>query len=133
MRLPPLRERTEDIPELVNHFLSLCSEEGLPVEGVDETAMDRLKRYHWPGNVRELENLVRRLAVLYSQEVLTGDVVKAELADASSVGVPDGEGGGLSGSVENRLKTYFSPMGTPCPPGACTTGDQGGRTSTDNP
>ena len=55
MRLPPLWERTEDIPEPVNHFLSLCSEEGLPSKIVDETAMDRLKRYHWPGNVRELE------------------------------------------------------------------------------
>lgn len=117
MRLPPLRERTEDIPELVNHFLSLCSEEGLPSKIVDETAMDRLKRYHWPGNVRELENLVRRLTVLYSQEVLTGDVVKAELADASSVGVPDGEGGGLSESVENRLKTYFFAHGNALPSG----------------
>src|SRR5690242_2464256 len=68
IRLPPLRERTEDIPLLVRHFFALAAAEGLPAKSLDQTAMDRLSSYRWPGNIRELENLVRRLAALYAQE-----------------------------------------------------------------
>src|SRR5579883_3325728 len=60
IRLPPLRERTEDIPALVRHFFTLAHAEGLPMKSLDAEAMERLKAYRWPGNVRELENLVRR-------------------------------------------------------------------------
>src|SRR5271169_3002811 len=70
IRLPPLRERTSDIPALVRHFAALAVREGLPMKRLDEAAMERLRTYRWPGNVRELENLVRRLAALYSQEVI---------------------------------------------------------------
>lgn len=63
MRLPPLRERKEDIPELVNHFLEVTVEEGLPLKTIESAAMDRLSQYRWPGNVRELENFVRRLEI----------------------------------------------------------------------
>ncbi len=66
IRLPPLRERSADIPALARHFASLATREGLPLKTIDEGAMERLRRYRWPGNVRELENLVRRLAALYS-------------------------------------------------------------------
>src|SRR5579862_6239566 len=69
LRLPPLRERSEDIPDLVRHFFQRNAAEGLQPKSVEQAALDRLKRYAWPGNVRELENLVRRLAALYSQEV----------------------------------------------------------------
>ena len=72
LRLPPLRERTEDIPDLVRHFFALAEREGLPPKQIDQAALERLKRYRWPGNVRELENLVRRLAALYPQETITG-------------------------------------------------------------
>ena len=72
LRLPPLRERVEDMPDLVRHFFALAEKEGLPRKQLDADAMDRLKRYRWPGNVRELENLVRRLAALYPQETITG-------------------------------------------------------------
>ena len=61
IRLPPLRERTTDIPALVRHFSALAVREGLPMKQYDEAAMKRLYAYRWPGNVRELENLVRRL------------------------------------------------------------------------
>src|SRR5436309_6741209 len=97
MRLPPLRERSADIPALVRHFASLAAKEGLPRKTIDEAAMERLRRYRWPGNVRELENLVRRLAALYSQEVIGLDVVEAELADTSPIAVtptaPDSDEG----------------------------------------
>lgn len=118
IRLPPLRERTEDIPELIRHFLAQGSSEGLPQKTIDPQAMDRLKRHRWPGNVRELENLVRRLAALYSQEVIGIEVIEAELAggapaaDSSAVG--DGEG--LSASVERHLRDYFSSHEDSLPP-----------------
>src|SRR4051795_5498883 len=79
LRLPPLRERVEDLPDLVRHFFALVEKEGLTRKQIDVEAMDRLKRYRWPGNVRELENLVRRLAALYPQDTITGAIIDAEL------------------------------------------------------
>src|SRR6202049_2490307 len=73
IRLPPLRERSADIPALVRHFTSLAAREGLPLKAIDEAAMERLRRYRWPGNVRELENMVRRLVALYSQAIICLD------------------------------------------------------------
>jgi two-component system nitrogen regulation response regulator GlnG len=110
IRLPPLRERTEDIALLARHFLTLAAAQGLPLKSIDQPAMDRLRRYRWPGNVRELENMVRRLAALYSQEVIGIDVIEAELADAAppmpTVEEPQGEG--LGSAVERHLKDYFA-------------------------
>ncbi|WP_142846931.1 nitrogen regulation protein NR(I) [Telmatospirillum sp. J64-1] len=110
IRLPPLRERVEDIPELARHFLTLVTNEGLPPKQLDGVAMDRLKRHRWPGNVRELENLMRRLAALYSQEVLGIEVIEAELSGTSPMTESSGpiEGEGLSGAVERHLREYFA-------------------------
>jgi len=107
IRLPPLRERTTDIPELVRSFLARAAEEGLPWKIIDNAAMDALKGYSWPGNVRELENLVRRLAALYSHEVISVQDIEAALADPPS-DAPAGDGQGLAQSVEQRLSAYFS-------------------------
>ena len=79
IRLPPLRERTEDIPALVQHFLTRAQEEGLPSKTIETGAMTALRGYGWPGNVRELENLVRRLAVLYAEDAIGRDVIEIEL------------------------------------------------------
>ena len=110
IRLPPLRERSADIPALVRHFAAIAAREGLPIKTIDEAAMERLRRYRWPGNVRELENLVRRLAALYSQEVIGIDVIEAELAEAppaeTPVEAPGGEG--LSSAVERHINDYFA-------------------------
>jgi two-component system nitrogen regulation response regulator GlnG len=107
IRLPPLRERSEDIPELTRHFLKLCQAQGLPVKRLTAEAVERMKLYRWPGNVRELENMVRRLSALYSQESLGIDVVEAELAEAPSESnaVPAGES--LSAAIERHLRDYF--------------------------
>ncbi len=110
IRLPPLRHRTEDIATLVHHFLAAAAAEGLPVKSLDAAAMTRLTQYQWPGNVRELENLVRRLAALYSQEVISLDVVESELAEVEPP-APDSDdrrNEGLSGAVERQLKEYFA-------------------------
>jgi two-component system nitrogen regulation response regulator GlnG len=111
VRLPPLRERTSDIPGLVRHFTALTAREGLPVKILDEAAMARLRRYRWPGNVRELENLVRRLAALYSQEVIGVDVIEAELAEVPAPAEVPAEspgGEGLSAAVERHIIDYFA-------------------------
>ncbi len=60
LRLPPLRERIEDIPDLVRHFLRKAEDEGLPAKTLDNESLETLRRHRWPGNVRELENLIRR-------------------------------------------------------------------------
>ena len=110
IRLPPLRERTEDVPDLVRHFLNQTAAQGLPSKTMDAAAIERLKRYRWPGNVRELENLVRRLAALYSQQVIGVDVIDAEIADALPIAAPVEEqrSEGLSAAVERHLKDYFA-------------------------
>jgi DNA-binding NtrC family response regulator len=70
--VPPLRNRLEDVPELVNHFVSrFAAEEGKRIEGVSPEALDMLQRYPWPGNVRQIENAVFRAVVLADDPVLT--------------------------------------------------------------
>jgi two-component system, NtrC family, nitrogen regulation response regulator GlnG len=116
IRLPALRARTEDIPELVRHFLNQTTAEGLPRKTIDSQAMERLKTYRWPGNVRELENMVQRLSALYSQEEIGIDVIEAELSDIAEPASQQGDSSeGLSGSVEQQLNTYFSAHGNSLP------------------
>jgi len=110
LRLPPLRERLEDIPDLVRHFLGSASMEGLPRKTLDQTAMKALQAYRWPGNVRELENLVRRLAALYTEDTITGAIVEAELAEpvAPIADAEVAEDETLGGAVERHLKRFFA-------------------------
>ena len=110
IRLPPLRERSADIPALFRHFATLAVREGLPLKRLDDGAMERLRTYRWPGNVRELENLVRRLAALYSQEVIGVGIIEAELGDLPAAGDPaEGPSGeGLAAAVERHIKGYFA-------------------------
>ncbi|WP_041795067.1 nitrogen regulation protein NR(I) [Pararhodospirillum photometricum] len=119
LRLPPLRERSEDIPELIRHFFTQAAEtDGLPLKSLEPAALERLKRHRWPGNVRELENLARRLAALYSQEVIGVDVIEAELSQAAPLPTPEGEGGteSLSAMVDRHLRHYFAAHGDALPP-----------------
>ncbi len=70
--LPPLRERHEDIPELIAYFIHrFAAEEGKPVRGIEDSALEMLSGYRWPGNVRQLENVVYRAVVLSDREMLT--------------------------------------------------------------
>jgi two-component system response regulator PilR (NtrC family) len=80
LHLPPLRERHEDIPLLVAHFIKKLSREvGRPVRGVTPEALAVLEQYHWPGNIRELENVVERAIVLGSTELLEPSALPANL------------------------------------------------------
>jgi two-component system nitrogen regulation response regulator GlnG len=109
LRLPPLRERTEDIPDLIRHFFTQIEREGLPAKQIDIAGLDRLKHYRWPGNVRELENLARRLAALYPQETITAAVLEGELSQPILLGEEAaGSEGNLGAAVERHLAAYFA-------------------------
>ena len=118
LRLPPLRERVEDIPDLVRHFLRKAEDEGLPHKTLDNEALDLLRRHRWPGNVRELENLIRRLAVLQSGDTISATAVSAELKEpAKSFSADSGdEPQSLGASVEQYLTQYFLAQGDRLPP-----------------
>ncbi|KKB08511.1 chemotaxis protein CheY [Devosia geojensis] len=79
IRLPPLRERVDDIGDLVQHFLQAAQREGEPMKSISPEAIRLMQNYSWPGNVRELENLVRRLSALYADEVISAEIVQNEL------------------------------------------------------
>jgi two-component system, NtrC family, nitrogen regulation response regulator GlnG len=118
LRLPPLRERLEDISDLVRHFLATCQKEGLPSKACEPAAVERLKRYHWPGNIRELENLVRRLSAIYAQDTITGEMIEAELSSSTRSSFADAaeQPGDLSEAVERFLADYFVGFGQDLPP-----------------
>jgi two-component system nitrogen regulation response regulator GlnG len=111
MRLPPLRERLEDIRDLVQHFFALGEREGLPSKQLLPEALDILVRYRWPGNVRELENLVRRLAALYPQEQITAAQVETELSQVTlnGDGEPDSSNSvqDLGSAMEAHMSSLF--------------------------
>jgi DNA-binding NtrC family response regulator len=89
IELPPLRERREDIPALVDHFVRKHAQRtGRRIERIDDGVLARLQQYDWPGNVRELENTVERAVVLATGPVITAEAV-------SIVGVPAPQGTGL--------------------------------------
>jgi two-component system nitrogen regulation response regulator GlnG len=118
LRLPPLRERTEDVPDLIRHFFTQVEREGLPAKQLDQGALERLKRHRWPGNVRELENLARRLAALYPQETIAAGVIDAELSQPAMLSGDDESRAeeGLSAAVERHLASYFASFGEELPP-----------------
>lgn len=114
--IPPLRERKDDIPLLINNFLTLFnSDRRHAVKGFSQEALDILSNYDWPGNVRELENLVERLVILKNSGFITPDDLpekymparpQVQLALASSTDPLPDEGICLNSAVEqfeNRL------------------------------
>ncbi len=116
IRLPPLRDRTEDIPDLARSFLLRANREGLPSKTIDQAALERLKLHGWPGNVRELENLIRRVCALYAEELITARIVEKELADQQP-SQPGQEGPlTLAQLVERHLGGYFAEQADGVPP-----------------
>ncbi|HET6184079.1 MAG TPA: nitrogen regulation protein NR(I) [Acetobacteraceae bacterium] len=113
IRLPPLRERAEDIPLLARHFLDRARADGLPHKTLDQSAVDRLKRHSWPGNVRELENLMRRLAALCPDETITGATLDPELAEFETPPAQPAASAGagqepLAQSVERHIRAFLA-------------------------
>ena len=85
LKVPPLRERPEDIPELVEHFLSRAAIRlnCAPCQ-IDAAAVDLLSHYHWPGNIRELENIVTRASVLNLGLSISADELRDWLIDSAA-------------------------------------------------
>jgi DNA-binding NtrC family response regulator len=84
--LPPLRQRREDIPLLVDHFIAkYCKKMGVAQKRISADAMRALDKYHWPGNVRELENVIERMIALEASEVLTTKSLPEHVLIGSSI------------------------------------------------
>ena len=123
MRLPPLRERTEDIPDLVQHFLKQAEVSGLQTKQLSRDAMLVLRSYDWPGNVRELENLIRRLIALYPEEIIEKSVIEEEILAGDETGKNSStlansrvDGDNVSASIAQHLTRYFQAHGDNLPP-----------------
>ena len=120
LRLPALRERSEDIPDLVRHFFKQGEQEGLQTKRIMPAGIELMKRYSWPGNVRELENLVRRLAALYPQDEISGEIIESELKTGvtPSVQAPQlmPENLTIGQAVEQHLQRYFALFDGDLPP-----------------
>jgi DNA-binding NtrC family response regulator len=105
IELPPLRERSEDIPELVGHFLAKYSEKNRKtVSHLSEAAMAILKRYAWPGNVRELERVIEKAVALSAGSVLESEDFR-EIAEGS--GKNPAAGGDSQASLESMEKVHI--------------------------
>jgi DNA-binding NtrC family response regulator len=94
--IAPLRERKEDIPDLVNLFITrFAAESGKPIEGITPDAMQTLVNYHWPGNVRELQNIIERACALAKSDMLAAtdihlDVRPAKATNGAGTFLPEG-------------------------------------------
>jgi DNA-binding NtrC family response regulator len=74
IKMPPLRERKEDIPLLANYILQdICTEYGIPVKTFNKNCMKKFTQYDWPGNVRELRNIIERALIVSSGDRITAD------------------------------------------------------------
>ena len=118
LRLPPLRERVDDIGDLVRNFLRQAAKAGLGHKSIEPAAIERLKLHTWPGNVRELENLVRRLVALDPADTLNASAIDEQLVEANTPQPPpaDGEAKNLSEAVERYLADHFAGFGRELPP-----------------
>jgi len=115
--LPALRQRGDDVGLLAAHFLECAVADGLPRKRLNAAAMARLAQHAWPGNVRELENLMRRLAALVREEVITATIIDAQLGSRSyHTSDAVSEARTLSQAVEQHLAQHFARYGSALPP-----------------
>ena len=86
IRVPPLRERHDDIPVLIDYFLhQLCLRHGRPAKRLTSDAMRRLVNHNWPGNIRQLRNYVERIVVTVEDDIVHEQELPEELRQASAV------------------------------------------------
>jgi two-component system response regulator PilR (NtrC family) len=90
IRLPPLRQRREDLPLLIDHFITkFARDQGKPITGLSAAALDRLEAHDFPGNVRELENVIERAVALTAGPTIDADVLPSWRQRPSSDPAPD--------------------------------------------
>ena len=107
--LPPLRERPDDIPDLIDHIIQKSEHQGLKRKPFSTAAMARLKRHDWPGNVRELENLVRRLLVLVDEDMIDQKHLDLALPDQGNGHLPytNEDEQNLSQLISHQIGRFF--------------------------
>ncbi|MGR3637345.1 MAG: response regulator [Shimia sp.] len=118
VHVPSLRERVDDIPLLVTHFLNRAERDGAPMRVFSEDAIEMFRAYSWPGNVRQLENAVRRLVLTAQSEEISRTEAEMVLGAQPQVGPLLGgeDTEKLSASVGRHLRRYFDLHGNMLPP-----------------
>lgn len=116
--VPSLRERVDDIPLLVEHFVTRSERDGGLARTFDDEALDLIRAYSWPGNVRQLENTVRRLLLTGSEEDVSRSEIELVLGNQPAIEPLTGGGSGdkLTTSVGKHLRRYFDLHGEVLPP-----------------
>ncbi|MDB9971572.1 nitrogen regulation protein NR(I) [Alphaproteobacteria bacterium] len=104
--VPPLRERSDDIPLLINHFFNKFTEINTDNKSLDTEAMNKLKNYEWPGNVRELENLIKRIIILTPEVIIDLETINLYLSKFETENSKN-LNSSLGASVEKHLNQYF--------------------------
>jgi two-component system, NtrC family, nitrogen regulation response regulator NtrX len=109
LTLPPLRDRPEDFPALVQHFArQVAAQNGWREKVFGDEAIAELRRYSWPGNIRELRNIVERLVLLAAADTITAAEVRQVLPAASAAAGPNGAGSGTThtGTLAQRTEAF---------------------------
>lgn len=101
--LPPLRDRRDDIPRLVSHFLALAPTEGLPIKSIDTAALNILEGLPWRGNVRELKNFILRLLVTCRTDVISDEAVNALVENGTTIVTTNKEV-----SIDTAIEAYLN-------------------------
>jgi two-component system response regulator HydG len=102
VNVPPLRDRRDDVPILVQHFLHLYADKnGKAIAGCTPAALEKMVDYPWPGNVRELENAIERAVVMTRSSLVDEDALPREIRDAAATGA--GSGAGLTFAIGTPL------------------------------
>ena len=106
--LPPLRERPEDFPALVEHFSrQVAAQNGWKEKVFDDAAIGELRRYSWPGNIRELRNVVERLVLLAAGDTVTAPDVRMVLpATGANTADDAGSGAKRTGTLAERTEAF---------------------------
>ncbi|MDR9427370.1 MAG: response regulator [Salibaculum sp.] len=117
MTVPALRDRVDDIPLLVEHFLARAERDGSPPRQLADAALDLCRAYSWPGNVRQLENVVMRLVATAPEDEIHRGEVEIVLGNQPAMEpLKGGDSDKLSASVAKHLRRYFDLHGGELPP-----------------
>ena len=108
IRIPPLRERREDIAPLATYFLRKAGSKGLSPKILELETIEAMQAYDWPGNVRELENMMYRLSALYSESMISKNSFLTEIRLSSKDESPLAQALTLEKNVESHLRQYFA-------------------------
>ena len=109
INIPPLRDRKEDIPILIDHFINKFNKQNnAGIQGLDKKALDRLMKYDYPGNIRELENIIERAVILARNNIITPETLPAQFETAREISLLDPLN--LSDGYDKKVKAFEKEM-----------------------